>query len=307
MLVSANWLEGIPREVAKEDSLPLTHPAAAMLHPTAPVLDVHGLTDVGLVRERNEDQYLVADLFRQMVIRQSSLSVPSERRVLLGNPGSLIIVADGVGGHGAGDLASAVAVDAVADAVLRTTPWVFEPAFGAGEEQRDAQVGEALQQALARCEGQVHAVAERRGLVEQKMATTLTLGLVLWPRLYVAHVGDSRCYVQRKGELRRVTRDHTLGAQVGAENGAFKHVLVNAVGGSDTKLLVEIHRVTLEPGDGILFCTDGLTNQVTDEDIATCLTQGDSARDCCETLVAAAKASGGNDNITAVVAFAMPS
>jgi protein phosphatase len=304
MLVSAQWLEGVPREIAAEESLPLTHPANEAREPHAPKLDSYGVTDIGQVRERNEDQFLIADLYRQMVVRQSSLSVPSERRVLQGEPGELFIVADGVGGHGSGDLASAVAVDAVADAVLRTTPWVFEPGFGAAEEARDAQVGAALQQALARCEAQVHAVAERRGLVAQKMATTLTLALVLWPRLYVAHVGDSRCYVYRRGQLGRLTRDHTLAEQIGSGASAFRHVLVNAVGGSDTRLMVEIHRVMLEPGDGVLLCTDGLTNQVSDADIAARVALGGGARSCCETLVALAKASGGRDNITAVVAFA---
>jgi serine/threonine protein phosphatase PrpC len=211
-----------------------------------------------------------------------------------------------VGGHGAGDLASAVAVDAVASAVLRTTPWVFEAGLNGTEEQRDAMVAPCLQQVLAASESQVHAVAERRGLVEQRMATTLTLGLIVWPRLYIAHVGDSRCYVFRRGELRRVTRDHTLGEQVGANGGAFKHVLVNAVGGSDTKLMVEIHRVMLEAGDAILFCTDGLTNEVSDADIGAQLTRGGGAQHVCETLVAAAKSAGGRDNITAVVGYATP-
>ena len=303
MLVSANWLEGVPREPAKED-LPLTHPDASSLEPRVPSLDLYGLTDVGLVRERNEDQFLIARLNRWMVIQQSSLQVPNERRDLLSDPGELFMVADGVGGHGSGDLASAVAVDSVADAVLRHMPWVFEPGFGGTEEQRDAMVGVALQQALAVTEGQVHAVAERRGLVDQKMATTLTVALVLWPRLYIAHVGDSRGYVFRNGELRRITRDHTLGEQVGAANGAFKHVLVNAVGGSDSKILVEIHRVLLEPGDGILLCTDGLTNQLTDEQIAGYLASAPASREAAEILVNAAKTAGGHDNITAVVAMA---
>jgi serine/threonine protein phosphatase PrpC len=305
MLVSSNWMEAVPREVAKEDSLPLTRPNAAQIEGRAPVLDIHGITDVGLVRERNEDQFLVAQLYRQMVIEQSSLPVASDRRVLLGDTGQLLIVADGVGGHGAGDLASAVAVDAVADAVLRSTPWVFEPGLVPDEPERDAQVANELQAALARAEAQVHAVGERHQ--SQRMATTLTLGLLLWPRLYVAHAGDSRCYIVRDGRLRRVTRDHTLGEQVGAQNGAFKHVLVNAVGGSEEKLMVEIHRVMLEVGDGILFCTDGLTNQVTDEEITAHFNEGGGAREICQSLVEHAKATGARDNVTAVVALALRS
>jgi serine/threonine protein phosphatase PrpC len=149
----------------------------------------------------------------------------------------------------------------------------------------------------------VHAVGERHQA--QRMATTLTLGLLLWPRLYVAHAGDSRCYIVRGGRLRRVTRDHTLGERVGAENGAFKHVLVNAVGGSEEKLMVEIHRVMLEPGDGVLFCTDGLTNQVTDEQISAHFAQGGGAAEVAARLVEHAKSTGGRDNITVVVALAL--
>jgi serine/threonine protein phosphatase PrpC len=303
MLVSANWLEGVPTDVVKDEALPLTHPAPDV-GPRVPTLDLYGMTDVGNVRERNEDSFLIARLNRWMQISQSSLPVPGERRDLLSDPGELFMVADGVGGHGSGDLASAVAIDAVAERVLRVTPWVFEPGYGGTEEQRDAMVGGSLQQALAFTEGQVHAVAEQRGLVDQKMATTLTVALVLWPRLYIAHVGDSRAYVCRNGQLRRVTRDHTLGEQVGAANGAFKHVLVNAVGGADSKLLVEIHRVMLEPGDAVMLCTDGLTNELTDEQIAGYLSQAPGSREAAEILVHAAKTAGGHDNVTAVVAMA---
>jgi serine/threonine protein phosphatase PrpC len=301
MLVSSNTLEAVPREVAKEDSLPLTRPSTQ--ESASPVLDMFGVTDVGLVRERNEDQFLIARLYRQMVLEQSSLPVAEERRILAGDPGQLFVVADGVGGHGGGDLASAVAVDAVADAVLKSTPWVFEPGLVPDEPERDAQVATELQAALARAEAQVHAVGERHQA--QRMATTLTLGLLLWPRLYVAHAGDSRCYIVRGGRLRRVTRDHTLGERVGAENGAFKHVLVNAVGGSEEKLMVEIHRVMLEPGDGVLFCTDGLTNQVADEQISAHFAQGGGAAEIAARLVEHAKSTGGRDNITVVVALAL--
>jgi protein phosphatase len=302
MLVSSNWMEAVPREVAKEDSLPLTRPTVAQLEGQALALDVQGQTDVGLVRERNEDQFLVAQLYRQMVIEQSSLPVASDRRVLLGDTGQLLIVADGVGGHGAGDVASAVAVDAVANAVLKSTPWVFEPGLVPDEPERDAQVATELQAALARAEAQVHSVGERHHTA--RMATTLTLGLLLWPRLYIAHAGDSRCYIVRDGRLRRVTHDHTLGEQVGAQNGAFKHVLVNAVGGSEEKLMVEIHRVMLEPGDGFLFCTDGLTNQVTDEEISQHFAEGGGSAAICQRLVEHARSTGGRDNITVIVGLA---
>jgi serine/threonine protein phosphatase PrpC len=293
----------LPRASTSEDALPLTNPSeASRLEPVGRSIDVFGATDIGRVRERNEDQFLVADLNRTMVIRQSSLAVPEDRRVLPGEQGKLLVVADGVGGHGAGDLASAVAVNALGDAFLHSVPWVYEPGDD-GDEARDALVSAAFRQALARCEAQVHAVAQQRGLVALKMATTLTTAVVIWPRLYVAHVGDSRCYLFRDGKLRRITRDHTVAAQLGAEDGPFKHVLSNAIGGADERLMVELHRVNLEHGDAVLLCTDGLTGHLSDENIAAQIAVGGGARFCCETLVAAAKQAGGKDNITAVVAY----
>ncbi len=303
MLLNSSLVD-VPRATSSsEDALPLTNPSAASrLEPVGRSIDVHGATDIGRVRERNEDQFFIADLNRTMVIRQSSLAVPEDRRVLPGEQGKLFVVADGVGGHGAGDLASAVAVNALGDAFLHSVPWVYEPGED-GEEARDAQVSDAFRKALARCETQVHAVAEQRGLVELKMATTLTTAVVIWPRLYVAHVGDSRCYLFRGGQLRRITRDHTVAAQLGAEDGPFKHVLSNAIGGSDDRLMVEVHRVNLQHGDAVLLCTDGLTGHLSDESIAAQIAVGGGARFCCETLVNAAKQAGGKDNITAIVAY----
>jgi protein phosphatase len=305
MSTVTNWLTSVPRELASDETFPVTQPE----HEDEEVelagwrIEAHGATDVGHVRERNEDQFLVADLTRTMVIRECSLDVPASRRQLLGEQLKLLAVADGVGGHGSGDLASAVAINAIADELLRHVPWVFEPGPGSGEVERDRLVCGHLQQVMARAEAQIRAVAERRGIVDQRMATTLTVGLLVWPRLYVAHAGDSRCYLYRAGKLQRITRDHSLGEQLGQVAPWLRHVLVNVVGGSDERLMVEFHRVTLDRGDAVLLCTDGLTRELDDEAIAAHLSACAGANACAASLVAEARARGGRDNITAVVAF----
>jgi serine/threonine protein phosphatase PrpC len=144
------------------------------------------------------------------------------------------------------------------------------------------------------------------------MATTLTLAYFLHHDLFVAHVGDSRCYLLRSNLLYRLTRDHTMVAEMvrrgvlkpeEAAHHAYRHVVTNVVGGSDPGVQVEMHKVALEAGDCLLLCSDGLTEMVPDADILNVLVtaQPDPAA-ACDRLVALANEKGGKDNITVVVA-----
>ena len=108
------------------------------------------------------------------------------------------------------------------------------------------------------------------------MATTMTLGYFFHRELFVAHVGDSRCYLLRNGLLYRLTRDHTFVAEMvrrgvlkpeEAANHAYRHVVTNVVGGDDSGVQVEMHKLALEGGDCLLLCSDGLTEMVSDEEI----------------------------------------
>src|SRR5207237_907095 len=139
-------------------------------------MDCYGLTDVGRVREVNEDQFLIADLNKSMLIHQTSLSHEDHTRLFGGSQGQLLLVADGMGGHAAGKQASTLAVQTLSHYVLNTMPWLFQL-----QEHHEADLNEDLRAALEACqrrfEAEVAAVPERRG-----MGTTLTMAYVLWPR-----------------------------------------------------------------------------------------------------------------------------
>jgi len=158
----------------------------------------HGITDVGKVRPENEDQFLIADLDKVLVARQTSL--PGEHQTSLGGThGYLLLVADGMGGRAAGELASKLAVTTLMHYVLHTMDWFFRLA---GQHEDDL-LGE-LEAALQQC----HEAIQRNAATNPAhagMGTTLTLAYVIWPRLYVLHVGDSRCYLLRDGELEQDT------------------------------------------------------------------------------------------------------
>ncbi|MDB4970562.1 MAG: stp 4 [Myxococcales bacterium] len=277
--------------------LPDTDPADRQ---TALTVRSFGMTDQGRVRESNEDQFVNAQLSRAIQLQQSSLPQP---KTLLGDQhGHLFLVADGMGGHAGGEHASALALLTIEDFVLNTLKWFF------GLHGEDI-LGE-FQQALRNADARMFEESSRRPELKG-MATTVTMGYSTHAALYVVHVGDSRCYLLRGGKLQQITRDHTLAAEMvrgnalspdEAEHSPFKNVVTNSVGGSTPGLKPEVHKVPLEPGDVALFCSDGLTGPVTDEDIAAVLQSASDPEAACRELVARANAAGGRDNITVIVA-----
>lgn len=265
--------------------------------------DAFGVTDRGLVRPRNEDQFLIAELGRTLWIRGSSVGPAGERRPVTTCQARVYVVADGMGGHGGGDVASSVAMDSVADYVFEAMPWVVHLAPGG-----DAAQSEELRNALMVSQARVLAVAERKGLSHLKMGTTLTMAYVAWPTLYVLHAGDTRCYLVRGDQIRRMTTDHTLSHELesrdmvrpGAADERFGHILVNAVGAGSEELFGEIRRAELAPGDRLLLCSDGLTRHVSDDEIAAIVRSSRRAVNACRQLVALANERGGEDNVTAL-------
>jgi serine/threonine protein phosphatase PrpC len=275
-----------------DQTLPTLHLSAFNDAPST--FDIAGRTDVGLKRERNEDQFVVARLGRAVQFDQTSVpGVTSDLRVL--PQGLVLVVADGMGGHGYGDLASAVTVDALMAAL--PIPSI---------ESSDAAT--SVQAALEHCQRRVQEVASRKGIAEFHIGTTLTFAYVHWPHVVVGHVGDSRCYLLRGQRLHRLTHDHTMGEALRAKGASdaiasrFDHALVNAVGGDDKPPAPELSAHQLEPGDRLLLCSDGLTAEVEDEQISAILTGATSSVQACESLIDAANRAGGSDNVTAVVA-----
>jgi protein phosphatase len=279
--------------------------AAELLHPGGPRLAVRsfGLTDPGKVRPRNEDNFLIAELAKSLCVRQSSLR--QEQVHYSDQRGYLFIVADGMGGHQAGDQASSLAVTSIEAFTLNTFKWFFH-LKGTEEKNVLAEFQAALRQADARLIDKADGHPEFQG-----MGTTLTMAYNLGVDLFVVHVGDSRCYLFRQGELRRLTRDHTLTDELvrrgaltpeDAARHPYRHVITNCVGGTVAGLEAEAHKLELAPGDALLLCSDGLTEMVPDESIREVLRTEDGPQAACERLVAEANARGGKDNITVILA-----
>jgi protein phosphatase len=271
---------------------------------------VHGATHVGQQRERNEDAFFVGKLQRTMFVQETNLFGQPPRWVTGASEGWLLVVADGMGGQGSGDLASRTAVMAVIDYLCNGMPWAVSNA-------RDATaslpgVREELFEAVSIGESNVRQAATRPD-ASPRMGTTLTLAYLVWPHLYLAHVGDSRCYLLRGGQLTRLTTDHTVAERLAGqgvtdidETSPWRHVLWNALGGDQAQAQPEIARVELAEGDEILLCSDGLTCHIDDRSLLESLGAAMPVEESCERLIAAANAAGGSDNITVIVARFQP-
>jgi protein phosphatase len=273
------------------------------------LVDAYGTTDQGPHRKTNEDQFLVADLEKSVLIHRTSLPADDHTRITGGPKGHLFVVADGMGGQAGGGVASRTAVETLTKFVLTTLPWFFRL-----REEEEHDLSDELTAAVKACQTAVRKAADAdpaRG----RMGTTVTLAYVLWPRLYVVHAGDTRAYLLRGGRLQQVTRDHTVAQKMVeagqmspeiAEGSRWSHVLYNCVGGGHDDVNPEVYKATLRAGDVLMLCSDGVTNELPDDRIANllagiCLTDSGGAEAAANALVGAAVAAGGRDNATAVV------
>ncbi len=285
-----------------DETLPVLRPRELRPPHEAHPADLAGRTHVGAVREQNEDSFLIADLGRWLDVLETSIPLRDAQRRIPGPKGTLLMVADGMGGHGGGEIASSVAVDMIAQFALYAMPWARHP-----EQLEEKELLEQMGDAMSKCQARLERVAVRKQIDELQPGTTLTVAYALWPRLYVAHVGDSRLYLYRDGELTQITHDHTVGqalrdsGAIGDEASRFDHILVNVVGGGGERVQTEAHGLRLEMGDRVLLCSDGLTAHVSNAAIAEELRTGVSSAQVCERLVQAAIDGGGTDNVTVVV------
>ena len=259
------------------------------------------LSHPGLVRENNEDHYLVVHRRRVRDVLLSNL--PVERLNQAEQEAYSLLVADGIGGHAFGELASFLALWTAWDLGGEEIKWAVKmnPREADELKQKAAVLFRLLDRAL---QSAAQAQPQLSG-----MGTTVTVCYTTGPELFVLHAGDSRAYLYRGGALRRLTRDHTV-AQEMIDAGmaepesdvvrSERHVLTNYVGGGSVKVDVEHHR--LADGDRLLLCTDGLTDLVSEVEIAALLDSHPRPDEACRALVDRALASGGRDNITVVLA-----
>jgi protein phosphatase len=271
-------------------------------------LDLFGITDIGKVREENQDHFLIATVHQQLVIHGTSFPDPEKLPVRGQRFASIMLVADGVGGAAAGGEASQLTVESIARYVSSTMNCFQTQQTQADEES----LLEALRAAALQAHGAVRAEAAGRG--ELKMASTLTLGLFVWPVGYIMQIGDSRCYHWTNGKLHLVTRDQTI-AQDLVDQGVlpiermakspFRNVLARAIGADEAT--PEVTRIDLSPDIRVLFCSDGLTKLVSDEEIGEQVALSRSSEQLCRTLLAMALDRGGSDNVTILAARVIPS
>lgn len=286
---------------------PITIEIPIEAKPSDAEIDVFGVTHPGLVRKDNQDHFLLSSLHKQMVIHGTSLPdadlLPqrSERLAFFG------MVADGVGGSAEGARASQLAISAIAEYVTHSAL-----AYYAIDSDNEERFRETLQDSAAAAHRAVQEAAPPEP-GRKPPATTLTLGIWVWPRAYILNVGDSRAYVFRSGRLHRITRDQTFAEDM-VDRGALtpeqaatsplRNVLSSAIGGSLT--LPVVTRLPSTRDSVWLFCTDGLTKHVPDDRIAERLATLQSAEQTCRVLLQDALDDGGTDNVTILVGRVRP-
>jgi protein phosphatase len=262
-------------------------------------IDAYGMSHVGKVREVNEDHFFLAAATKALTVQQTNLDNVHAFDHLKQSEAHLFVVADGVGSIGGGRLASGTAVQALGTYIGRTMGCYYS--FDVeGENEFLENLENAVQHA--------HKTVQREYSSHGKgPATTLTMVALIWPRAYIIHVGDSRAYYLRKGRLRQLTRDQTMGElmidegimkEEQVERSSLGSTLSSAIG---AEILPSVGLIDLEWNDVMLLCTDGLTRHVGDDGIAEILQRTPNAKTACEQLVDAALEGGGRDNVTVVV------
>jgi protein phosphatase len=255
------------------------------------LFDTAVLTDRGMVRRNNEDSSLALDV--------------SEPNTLGAESYGIYLVADGMGGHQAGEVASEMATQMISATLLDSLRQASE----------SLSPSHLVKQAMERANTEVYNMAGSNPEFST-MGTTVTLGLRLGNELYLGHIGDSRAYLIRKGRIQQLTEDHSLVAcllKAGAitleeakmhpDRGKILRCL-----GVSAGVTIDTYRqtgnqdkLTLHNGDSLVFCTDGLTGYVSDGEILDCLQGGGNAHSICQDLVNLANLRGGEDNISVIV------
>ncbi|HXW96533.1 MAG TPA: Stp1/IreP family PP2C-type Ser/Thr phosphatase [Gemmatimonadales bacterium] len=259
-------------------------------------ISVFGKTDVGRTRDHNEDTFLVADLTRRVASLQ-----PEVREHEVGARGSLFMVADGMGGAAAGEVASRMAADLVFTHMSQV--WPEDSELSA---QRFAY---RMKEAVELANNRIHIHAREHPEV-RGMGTTATVAGIFGSDLYLAQVGDSRAYLIRGGKITQITKDQSLMQRLveageiteeEAEQSERRNIILQALG-PDPRVKVDLTWQSLRRGDLLVLCSDGLSGQVKREEIAEQAVKTPDLMEFCARLIELANTRGGPDNITAIAA-----
>jgi PPM family protein phosphatase len=243
----------------------------------------YGLTHVGRQRQHNEDSFLVAD------------------------EAKLFLVADGMGGHAAGEIASRIAVDSISEFIVHTKEddGTWPHAYDEHYTRTTNRLMAALRMANTRVLEAMRKDARLRG-----MGTTVVAAMADGDKMSVAHVGDSRAYMIRNGQIKRITSDHSwvfeqvqagMLTEAEAEKHPLRNVITRALGGA-LSVNPDASEIDSRPGDFYLLCSDGLTGMVPEDEILKLVTSNaDDLEKACKELIDTANERGGLDNVTAIL------
>jgi protein phosphatase len=260
-------------------------------------VSVFGKTDLGRTREHNEDTFLVADLSTGKASLQ-----PEVRNHVIGPRGSLFMVADGMGGAAAGEMASAMAAEHIHRHMA--TKWTRDSDSTA--ERFAFRMKEAVELANSAIYGYAREHPEVRG-----MGTTVTAAGIFGSDLYLAQIGDSRAYLIRGRDAIQLTKDQSLMQRLvdageltedEAEQSERRNIILQALG-PDPRVKVDLTHQSVRRGDTLILCSDGLSGLVKREEFASLTQQHRDPQALCAALIDLANARGGPDNITVVTAY----
>jgi PPM family protein phosphatase len=259
-------------------------------------VSLFGKTDLGRTREHNEDTFLVADLSTGNASLQ-----PEVRNHEIGPRGSLFMVADGMGGAAAGELASEMATDLIHRHMA--TAWATDPTVTA------ARFAYRMKEAVELANGQIYSYAREHPEV-RGMGTTVTAAGVFGSDLYLTQIGDSRAYLVRGADAIQLTKDQSLMQRLvdageltedEAEQSERRNIILQALG-PDPRVKVDLTSQSIRRGDVLILCSDGLSGLVRREEFASLARQHSEPSALCSALIDLANARGGPDNITVVTA-----
>ena len=260
------------------------------------IAEIFGISNVGLIRHDNQDSFLIANLETGDIATVSAPSLVSVHTAPF-----ILIVADGVGGAASGALASSIATETILGELHRW--WHKVP----------KRTPESIEAALKRGVDVANKAIYQRATTSPEhhgMGTTTTLALVLDGEAFIAQVGDSRAYLVRKGAAKQLTKDQSFvqrlidaGRMTAKEAAQSEHrnIILQALG-PEEKVVTDFYRVKLESGDYLVLCSDGLSNQVSAEEIGRITRGAGRPEDICNALIEEAMHTGAPDNVTVVAA-----
>ena len=268
-------------------------------------VDIAGATHRGHVRKNNEDHFLALRAHRSLEMVCTNLEENSLERSFDETAYGLL-VADGMGGMAAGEVASRMALYKIVELVANTPDWIMR----LNQQKDEAAALERMTERFRQVDDALKYEAQQETSIAN-MGTTLTMAISLANRLVIGHIGDSRAYIMRGNTLHQLTSDHTL-AQALVDAGiaspgdpttrTLHHVLTAAIGAYPERADPQILSFNLFQNDQVLLCTDGLTELVSAETIGSVLSEADSSKAACDSLIDLALSAGGVDNVTVLLA-----